>query len=271
MKISFDGLRHHDWLRNHPGAEEDALRAICLCISNGFRVKVQTNVNRTNLDTLLETAEYMDRIGVGEMRIIRTSESPRWIRNAGNTCLTFQEYFDEMNDFTQKYIANEHHMIIDEWQYLEFDPARHSYRCKIISCREGDYRDSLPVCKGNRGMVAVAADGELYPCLQISGCYLSHGWHLGNVKKDGLQPLLQSGDYLNAVCTTLADLKEKNEKCAMCRYFRYCAGGCRTIAALLTDSIFGEDPSKCEFFNNNYYEKIQKIFDGWTNEAPISL
>lgn len=42
IKISFDGLGHHDWLRNRKGAEADALHAIRLCIENGFTVKAQT-------------------------------------------------------------------------------------------------------------------------------------------------------------------------------------------------------------------------------------
>lgn len=78
MKISFDGIGHHDWLRNREGAEKTALNAIRLCIENGFRVKVQTNVHRLNLDSMLPTAEMLDDMGVDEMRIIRTTESPRW-------------------------------------------------------------------------------------------------------------------------------------------------------------------------------------------------
>lgn len=30
MKISFDGIGYHDWMRNHKGAEETALHAIKL-------------------------------------------------------------------------------------------------------------------------------------------------------------------------------------------------------------------------------------------------
>ena len=56
IKISFDGVGHHDWLRNRKGAEEDALRAIRLCKEKGFRVKVQTNVHRKNVSSMLETA-----------------------------------------------------------------------------------------------------------------------------------------------------------------------------------------------------------------------
>lgn len=45
IKISFDGLGYHDWMRNQKGAEEEALKAIRLCIENGFQVMVQTNIN----------------------------------------------------------------------------------------------------------------------------------------------------------------------------------------------------------------------------------
>ena len=42
MKISFDGIGHHDWLRGRKGAEEDAIRAIRLCRANDFPVMIQT-------------------------------------------------------------------------------------------------------------------------------------------------------------------------------------------------------------------------------------
>ncbi len=74
----FDGIGHHDWLRGRKGAEEDAIRAIRLCRANDFPVMIQTNVHRHNLDTLLETAKLYGQPWGGKMRIIRTSEAPRW-------------------------------------------------------------------------------------------------------------------------------------------------------------------------------------------------
>ncbi|MBQ2996448.1 MAG: radical SAM protein [Oscillibacter sp.] len=73
IKISFDGIGHHDWLRNRRGAEADALRAIRLCADNGFRVKVQTNVHRRNLEAMLPTAELLDSLGIEIDASIRTS------------------------------------------------------------------------------------------------------------------------------------------------------------------------------------------------------
>ncbi len=75
MKISLDGLGFHDWMRNREGAEENALNAIKLCIENGFPVKVQTNVNRKNLDSMLKcvlSAQQKHRAG------FRTRATPHY-------------------------------------------------------------------------------------------------------------------------------------------------------------------------------------------------
>lgn len=269
VKISFDGLGHHDWLRNREGAERSALSAIKLCIENGFRVKAQTNVHRLNVGSMLPTAEMLDDMGVDEMRIIRTSESPRWRKNAGDACLDIDEYYDKMLEFAKTYIEKPRRMTVDIWQFLLILSRYKAFRAKPVECAEGEYRDSLPVCRGNRGMVAIAADGSVYPCMQISGYYNLHGLYLGNAKKDGLQPLLQSGKYLDEVCTTVKALAENNMKCAACEYFKYCVGGCRTLALLLTDDKLGCDPAKCVFYKNGYYKKITRLFEGWENFAPI--
>ena len=75
------------------------------------------------------------------------------------------------------------------------------------------------MCKGNRGMVAVAANGNVSPCHQMSGYYEQHGDILGNAKREPLSQLLSGGPYLDEVCTTLGTLREKNTKCAGCAYF----------------------------------------------------
>lgn len=271
IKISFDGIGHHDWLRNRKGAEENALRAIRLCREHGFFTQVQTNVHRKNLDTLLQTAETMDSMGVEHMRIIRTTEAPRWIKNADGATLGIGEYYDTMFDFLRSYIKEKHKMSIDIWQVAQVYPDIRSYRARPVECSKGEYRDSIPVCRGNRGMVSVDANGDVVPCHQLSGYYASHGLHIGNVKKDGLKPILQSGSYIDEVCATLGKLKTHNETCASCKYFRYCAGGCRAIALAFTNDKFGVDPSKCIFFKNGYYEKLTGTMGDWRNLSPISL
>lgn len=265
MKISFDGIGFHDWLRNRKGAEEDALRAIRLCVENGFSVKVQMNVHRKNIESVLPTAEFLDSLGVDELRVIRTTEAPRWNANANGLTLGLEEYYARMLSFVGEYAKGSHKMSVDTWQFLSFYPRHGAYRMKPVECCGGEYRASLPVCRGNRGMVAVAADGNVFPCLQMLGYYEAKGDFLGNAKTDGLAPLLRSGRYLSEVCTTVGELAAVNEKCGKCRWFKTCVGGCRAIALALTADKLGSDPAKCLFFNGGWYEKITKELVGLEN------
>ena len=168
VKISFDGIGYHDWMRAHKGAEETALRAIRLCVENGFPVKVQTNMNRRNCGAMLKTAEMLDDMGVTEMRVIRTTEAPRWVQNAGDACLTLEEYFDEALRLWERYAQGGHTMDLTVWQFGTLYPRSGIYTLTAVSSCPGEYRDSAPVCKGNRGMVAVAANGNVFPCHQMS-------------------------------------------------------------------------------------------------------
>lgn len=271
IKISFDGIGHHDWLRNRRGAQEDALRAIRLCVDNGFRVMVQTNVHRKNVDSMLETAKLLDAAGVDSMRIIRTTEAPRWVQNAGNACLELAEYYDHMADLVSRYIKTDCKMRMIIWQYMFVHPHSRSYSLIPVQYDERTYRDTLPVCKGNRGMVAVAANGNVFPCHQLSGYYEQHKDILGNVKTGSLQKLLQDSTYLDEVCTTVDKVREHDQKCNACRFFLYCAGGCRAIALALTGDKLAADPSKCIFFTGGYYEKALKAMEGYHNLSPMQL
>lgn len=52
-------------------------------------------------------------------------------------------------------------------------------------------------------MVAVAANGNIFPCHQLSGTYELNGDIPGNVKKESLKHLLSASQYLCEVCTTV--------------------------------------------------------------------
>lgn len=269
IKISFDGIGCHDWMRDHKGAEQDALRAAALCIENGFRVKVQTNMNRRNCDVMLQTAELFDAMGVEEIRMIRTTEAPRWVQNAGDATLTLAEYYDASIEIWKQYAAGDHSMPLTIWQFGTLYPQTRSYSLTAVNSCAGSYRDSAPLCKGNRGMIAVAANGNVFPCHQMSGYYEQHHDSLGNVKQEPLPKLLTAGSYIDAVCTTLGDLRRSNETCGACAHFAYCNGGCRAIALALTGDKLGVDPSKCLFWQNGYDRKIAEALPGYVTERKV--
>ena len=60
IKISFDGIGCHDWMRDRKGAEQRTIFAMQLCIDNGFKVMAQTQVHRRNLHTIFPTVQKLD-------------------------------------------------------------------------------------------------------------------------------------------------------------------------------------------------------------------
>lgn len=231
----------------------------------------QTNVHRKNVDSMIATARLLDEMGVGKMRIIRTTEVPRWNENAKGATLDLDEYFDKMLDFCRVYSGEEHNMTVDIWQFIVLHPRSKSYSLRPVTCREGAFKPSIPVCRGNRTMIAVAANGNVFPCMQMSGYYEARNDVLGNVKESGLRPILQVGKYLAEVCSTVGDLASANAECNACPYFKYCAGGCRAIALTLTSDKMGVDLSKCLFYKKGYYQKSVEAMGDWHNNTPITV
>ena len=274
MKISFDGIGFHDWMRNRKGAEEKTLEAMKLCIENGFDVKAQTQVHRKNVQAMMPTAKVLCGMGVKEMRIIRTTEVPRWEMNARGACLGMEEYYETMLAFAKEYVRTGMEMEIDIWQFLRLFPETGSFRIVPVTCAEGTYRDTYPGCRGNRGMAAVTSSGEIVPCMQLSGTMQQRGESLGNVHTDRLKDLLTTGSYLENICTTVGDIRKNNQKCGGCKWFEYCTGGCRALAYLYSGEskgLCGEDLTKCRFFENGWYEKTRDALSEWKNLSPIGI
>ena len=268
FKISFDGFGHHDWMRNHKGAEEFTLRAIRLCIEKGFRVKVQTQMHRKNIDVLNETMERLDEMGVEETRFIRTTEAPRWRENAGDACLTIEEYYDKILDMVSLYKKKPRKMVVNFWQTVRLFPKERAYTIRPAERHESLCIDSYPICRLNRHRIGIGANGNLYPCLQLSGGYDKFGDVTGNVKKDSLIDLLAEGPYIDDVTFSLGQFKKINKECANCEFFVNCFGGCRAIGYALTDNKYGTDYAKCIFFKKGYLEKYRELLADWQNKNP---
>ena len=269
MKISFDGLGHHDFMRGAPGAEARTLHAIELCIENGFRVSAQIQVNKVTAGSLDETLRCLDDLGVSSARLIRTSESDRWLANASGATLSIEEYYTTMLEACRRYSEQDHAMELSVWQYLSLFPKSKSYCLVPGRFADGAYRDEHPRCLGNREMIAITSAGEVVPCMQMSGYFAKRGISLGNVRERPLGDILASEAYHHVACDTAGDLRRRGGKCSACRHFERCAGGCPALALILpggerdeVDSI-GADPSKCLFFEGGWQQRTKEALVGW--------
>jgi radical SAM protein with 4Fe4S-binding SPASM domain len=273
IKISFDGVGYHNWIRQHPKAEDLTIKAIKLCIDNGFRVKAQVQVNRKNVDVMMETAKLLNEMGVIEMRIIRTTEAPRWEKNSPDSSLTIEEYYQRMLEFAKEYTNSGMDMVIDIWQFLRLYPYGHSYELVPVACNKNDFNIRIPMCKGNRGMIAVSSKGEVVPCLQMSGYFLEKGISLGNLFNTPLKDLVTDSPYLNLAMAPLFKQIIENDKCGNCKYYKACTGGCPALGLLYspTSDFYHEDITKCIFYENGWYEKVIDVLKDWKLINPLDI
>ncbi|MBO6141266.1 MAG: radical SAM protein [Ruminococcus sp.] len=274
IKISFDGLGCHDWMRDRKGAEQRTLAAMELCVKNGFRVMSQTQVHKRNLHTLIPTAKKLAEIGVDTLRLIRTTEVPRWEENAPDSCLPIEDYYQAMLDFMREYKGLGLDMDIIIWQFMKAYPKHKNYHLDAVLCPTGKFNPTDPICKGNRGMIGVTSSGDIVPCLQMSGYFEEKGIHLGNLHTTPLSELLIGGDYMKLVCANLHNQLKNNQKCAACKFYGYCNGGCPALGGLYSPKkldLYGCDITKCIFYENGWYFKVLDAMEGWSNTTPIDI
>lgn len=264
IKISFDGVGHHDWMRGVPGAEKDAERAFRLCAENGFRTLAQTQVHRGNIDVMAETLRFLEDLGVTSTRIIRTTPVPRWVKNAPDGALPMEEYFGKMLDLAEEYLRGEHTMSVIVWRYLNLYPKEKAYGMVLDQRSDGHYQPTAPVCGGNRTMMAVTCEGNAVPCLQMSDYVAQLGRTFDNLHERRLADVLADGEWLTAVCKNHYWLREQNKQCDECEWFGHCGGGCRALGILDAGEKNGKfdysasDPLACLFFKGGWYDKVRQ-------------
>ena len=268
--ISFDCIGHHDWMRRQEDAEKRAIENIKLCIEKGFPVLLNVQLNKVTRDTLNKTAEYFEGLGVGYFRVIRTTESPRWARLAGDASLSLTEYFDECVRFMAEYAKKPGKMRIVCWEFASLDPTVKMFGVNALRCGTDEYHPGRACCSERRKCAAVGADGTLYPDHEASGYYDMIGTKFGNVKSDGLAKALENSEYLKISRMTIGELAEKGQKCKACPHFLQCLGGCRAMAHLgFKADEYGPDPAMCAFFEGDYCSKLVKALPDYKIHIPL--
>ena len=68
---------------------------------------------------------------------------------------------------------------------------------------------------------------------------------------------------MDYVKLTVKQKRETCAKCAACKYFTRCQGGCPVLSILTNQSPLAPDQFKCDFFENGYYERYQDAKRKW--------
>ena len=259
IRISFDGIGHHEWMRNQKCSEDRTLKAIRLCAENGFITQAQTQVYRENLDTLRDTICLLEETGATKTRLIRTGESMRWNKNEGN-CVPVDEYMELMLDLADWYMHGRHSMQIDIWQFLWIDPLEGTYNM----LKDKSLTPTTPLCVNNRAIMSITNEGQVVPCMPM-GAYVSRfGIPSDNVKERKLKDILDSGAWIDTVCANHYDMAVNNAQCRECEWFDRCGAGCRFAGVICSGEFnnapdyYGPDAIACLFFRGGWINKVKE-------------
>ena len=270
MRISFDGVGFHDWMRNHKGSEEQALRAFRLCHEMGLNTRANMNVNRRNRSSIWDSVKILNEIGLDRIRIIKTTEVPRWQMNAGDDSMPIEEYYDFCLELAEKYRSSDVSVPILLWQCLYMNASRKTFSCLPVKTCADQYTGQECLCTTWSIRPALMANGELLPCSPLAGICSSRGISFGNAKVEGLKKLLtQDGPYILETSRTSSEKIAANPKCTDCPWAKGCQGGCPTISTIFGGSFLSCDPFKCAFFEKGYYDRFCAILNGWSNITPL--
>ena len=267
MRISFDGIGHHDWMRGVPGAEAVALDAIRRTKEAGFPVLAQMCVHTGNLSVMRATAELMAEMGVDQFRMMRTGEAPRWMQRMEGRALSYEAYYDAALEFLHWYVQSGLMMNLIIWSFVRYTPATRLFHCLPVHCASGQCPPETPLCSDARHELFIGYDGEITPCSQVSGKFGVAKVSLGNVLKEDLPSLLRHSQYLNYVNMPVSALTDANEECRSCEFLHYCLGGCRAMAYLMTDRYLGADRMSCVFFKQGYWKRL---YETMKQESVVS-
>ena len=219
---------------------------------------------------MCDSAKMLADMGVDDLRIIKTTEAPRWQLNAADASLTPEEYYDFSVDFAKWYMGAGLTLPVTIWQSLYLRGRDRGYHALPVKTSRCGYRDSAYICSAMLKKLSVQANGDIIPCAPLAGLFSLLNIHMGNVKRDSLQRLLTEGTLYEQVTQTAGQKRLANPKCGECRYFPWCQGGCPAVSMLYGGSLLSPDEYKCVFFEKGYYEKYANALHGWKNLIPLS-
>lgn len=271
IMLSFDGIGFHDWFRQVKGSEKMVLDTIKRCKEKGFTVFINMNANRRNRDVIFDSVKLLYSLGVDRIRIIKTTEAPRWVLNAGDATFTLEEYYDFAMDFMKRYLESGMDIIISIWQTVMVEPKNHTFYITTVKHTSSLHDMNKPICIAARHeKPSMQSNGDLVPCAPFAGYYRKHGLKMDNIKERPLAEILSEGFFCKAITYTVKEKLSSNAKCSSCRFAKACLGGCTALSYLFRGGLLEPDITKCFFFENGYYEKFACLFDkSWINGTPL--
>lgn len=256
--FSFDGVDGwHDWMRGVDGAEAETLRAMKLCIREGYDVYAGMCLHKGNLSVLPETVKTLAALGVKRLNVSSITMSPLWEKNHSGYALDDREYLEAARAYIPRYFQDGRPMPVTLNGAALLHPHEKSCAVQDLPCMNAEKRYYL--CSTARFTPYISADGRLLPCMPMSMCEEHRCFPL--IPEQGLSACLTDSTLMEFTSRCTDDLFAQNPTCGSCEQRWKCGGGCRAIALRNTHDPFGCDSYQCLIWKEGYGEKIAQTLE----------
>lgn len=255
FQISFDGLSHHDFLRNVNGAEEMTLSAINRCLKNGNRVGINMCIHKDNIDSIDSTLCLMDKLGVESINICKVSDWGYSTKNSSINYLTLEETAQICLDYLPVFFSKKRNIKLI---FQGFVVAKNSKKKQlgIVSLMHNcNNLKNSKTCQAVVDSCCISPLGRVLPCINYMGSPIED--RFPNLNEKTFKECLNDSYYQNIINVSVDSLLAYNKECKNCEFLKQCTCGCRA-AAVIENNIYGIDSSKCKLFKDGW---IQKFID----------
>lgn len=274
IAISFDGFGTHDWMRNCPGAEDKALRAIRLCGEKKAALRVCINVNRKTLHGMVSTVREMVKLGTTEVFLLRTTEVPRWVstlKEEPDLNLGLEDFIALIPGTTKELLPEIRNGLLVKYFGI-INVSKDLTPQSLTGTFRSDPKDCSAWCSKTHLGFFISSDGFVIPCDGAEGAMRDNGLLTDemNILHNDLGHILHSAsvDAFKMSCTA-EDILQNAAQCRDCEYWSSCYGGkCRVCSMLdgvrergfyCDSDALRRDVGTCIFIRGGYRQQLADV------------
>jgi len=255
--LSFDGAGCHDWLRGLNGIEAETIKAIKRIKEAGHRVAVSTALHGGNIDSLAGTFDLLKSLGADSWKISRIVDTGGWKGEQTKISVSTHDLYEAYLRLISLYRAHGMPMTLMLGGFYYNLKGSEQWSAPFEKFDGTEKMLNRPVCGACRTHLYLLPNGKILPCIPMCGTSFEH--NADNILKTPLTEILsESSGLFNFINTRMRELHEKNKICGLCE-FRLKCGGCRADALQNENNVYGVDLAACNYFKNNYRDKIENL------------
>ena len=263
--MSFDGVGWHDWLRGMEGLEAQLMKRFELLAKHGFATGSAMTVHKLNVGVLRETINRLADVGCKMAIINKMTNFGEWQKYGQDFNITHKELFDAYVEYLPHFFEDGMPINVALNRILMLRKGKYEYEMQAY--RRCTDINEAKVCPSTWSELFITADGKLAPCISIAGID-AQAKNFADIIEMGFYEALHHSKHTECTGATVAEFFEHNPDCKTCEYRMSCLGGCRAQALEFNDRDYlTPDIMRCDFFKENYTEKIIKRLADTVPEA----